>query len=127
MRANHKTARRATLPPSPRHTGPPCPADIIGHEHAKTLLQSAILQNRLAHAYLFHGDDRIGKQLRPAVGANAALRDGLGRPPAGRLRRLPGLPQVDARRIRIFWSSNRTRKWPIPKLRLSPFETSNIR
>lgn len=38
-------------------------ADIIGHEHAKALLRSAILQNRLAHAYLFHGDDRIGKRL----------------------------------------------------------------
>ena len=38
-------------------------ADIIGHDHAKTLLRSAILQNRLAHAYLFHGDDRIGKRL----------------------------------------------------------------
>ncbi|HNN43963.1 MAG TPA: hypothetical protein PKL10_16815, partial [Nitrospira sp.] len=38
-------------------------ADVIGHEHAKTLLQSAMLQNRLAHAYLFHGEDRIGKRL----------------------------------------------------------------
>jgi DNA polymerase-3 subunit delta' len=37
--------------------------DVIGHEHTKTLLRSAILQNRLAHAYLFHGEDRIGKRL----------------------------------------------------------------
>ncbi|MDL1888900.1 DNA polymerase III subunit delta' [Nitrospirales bacterium NOB] len=38
-------------------------ADIIGHDRAKRLLTSAVLQNRLAHAYLFHGADRIGKRL----------------------------------------------------------------
>ncbi len=38
-------------------------ADVIGHDSAKALLRSAIVQNRLAHAYLFHGDDRIGKRL----------------------------------------------------------------
>ncbi len=48
-------------------------ADIVGHEHAKTLLRSAILQNRLAHAYLFHGDDRIGKRLLALRLAQALL------------------------------------------------------
>ncbi len=38
-------------------------ADIIGHDSGKALLRSAIVQNRVAHAYLFHGDDRIGKRL----------------------------------------------------------------
>jgi DNA polymerase-3 subunit delta' len=38
-------------------------ADIIGHDRTKALLKAAIVQNRLAHAYLFHGDDRIGKRL----------------------------------------------------------------
>ena len=38
-------------------------ADILGHDSAKALLRSAIVQNRVAHAYLFHGDDRIGKRL----------------------------------------------------------------
>ncbi|HNV33453.1 MAG TPA: DNA polymerase III subunit delta', partial [Nitrospira sp.] len=48
-------------------------ADIIGHDSAKTLLRSAILQNRLAHAYLFHGDDRIGKRLLALRLAQALL------------------------------------------------------
>jgi DNA polymerase-3 subunit delta' len=38
-------------------------ADVIGHERAKGLLRSAILNERVAHAYLFHGPDRIGKHL----------------------------------------------------------------
>jgi DNA polymerase-3 subunit delta' len=38
-------------------------ADVIGHERAKRLVQAAIVQNRLAHAYLLHGEDRIGKRL----------------------------------------------------------------
>ena len=37
--------------------------DILGHDAAKALLRSAIVQDRVAHAYLFHGDDRIGKRL----------------------------------------------------------------
>ena len=48
-------------------------ADIIGHDSAKTLLRSAILQNRLAHAYLFQGDDRIGKRLLALRLAQALL------------------------------------------------------
>jgi DNA polymerase-3 subunit delta' len=38
-------------------------ADIIGHDRAKQLITAAIVQNRLAHAYLLHGEDRIGKRL----------------------------------------------------------------
>ncbi|MBX3237362.1 MAG: DNA polymerase III subunit delta' [Nitrospiraceae bacterium] len=38
-------------------------ADVIGHERAKRLIKAAILQDRLAHAYLLHGEDRIGKRL----------------------------------------------------------------
>ena len=38
-------------------------ADVIGHERAKGLLRSAIRNERVAHAYLFHGPDRIGKRL----------------------------------------------------------------
>ena len=37
-------------------------ADIVGHERAKSLLRAAIVNNRVAHAYLFHGPDRIGKR-----------------------------------------------------------------
>ncbi len=48
-------------------------ADIIGHDSAKALLRSAIVQNRLAHAYLFHGDDRIGKRLLALRLAQALL------------------------------------------------------
>ncbi len=37
-------------------------ADLIGHERAKALLRAAIANQRVAHAYLFHGPDRIGKR-----------------------------------------------------------------
>lgn len=38
-------------------------SDIIGHERPKTILQTALHHDHIAHAYLFHGDDGIGKQL----------------------------------------------------------------
>ncbi len=50
--------------------------DIIGHDRAKGLLQAAIARNRLAHAYLFHGSDRIGKRLLATRFAQALLCDG---------------------------------------------------
>lgn len=37
--------------------------DIIGHDTPTRLLRSALARNRLAHAYLFHGDEGIGKRL----------------------------------------------------------------
>lgn len=37
--------------------------DIVGHESPKAMLQAAMRNDRIAHAYLFHGDDRIGKRL----------------------------------------------------------------
>lgn len=36
-------------------------AEIIGHEHPIALLQASMRNGRLAHAYLFHGEARIGK------------------------------------------------------------------
>lgn len=50
-------------------------SDIIGHERAKLLLQAAIARDRLAHAYLFHGTDRIGKRLLATRLAQALLCD----------------------------------------------------
>ena len=38
-------------------------SDIIGHERPKTILQASLRQDRIAHAYLFHGDEGIGKRL----------------------------------------------------------------
>jgi DNA polymerase-3 subunit delta' len=55
-------------------------ADILGHDAAKALLRSAIQQDRVAHAYLFHGDDRIGKRLLALRLAQALLCETL---PAG--------------------------------------------
>jgi DNA polymerase-3 subunit delta' len=55
-------------------------ADVIGHERAKTLLQAAIARDRLAHAYLFHGADRIGKRLLAIRFAQALLCDGAASP-----------------------------------------------
>lgn len=37
--------------------------DIIGHNQTITLLQTAVAHQRLAHAYLFHGEEAIGKRL----------------------------------------------------------------
>jgi DNA polymerase-3 subunit delta' len=51
-------------------------ADIIGHDRAKALLQAAVARDRLAHAYLFHGVDRIGKRLLATRLAQALLCDG---------------------------------------------------
>ncbi len=38
-------------------------SDVIGHERPKAILRAALKSGRLAHAYLFHGEDRIGKRL----------------------------------------------------------------
>ena len=37
-------------------------ADIVGHETPKALLRASILRDHVAHAYLFYGDERIGKR-----------------------------------------------------------------
>ena len=36
--------------------------DIVGHEHPVTALRAAVANDRLAHAYLFHGESAIGKR-----------------------------------------------------------------
>ncbi len=36
--------------------------DVIGHEGPKAILQAAVEHDRIAHAYLFHGEERIGKR-----------------------------------------------------------------
>ena len=37
--------------------------DCIGHQQSIAFLQSAVTHERLAHAYLFHGEDAVGKRL----------------------------------------------------------------
>lgn len=37
--------------------------DCIGHHQSIAFLQSAVVHERLAHAYLFHGEEAIGKRL----------------------------------------------------------------
>ncbi|MCX5720997.1 MAG: DNA polymerase III subunit delta' [Nitrospirae bacterium] len=37
--------------------------DCIGHQQSITLLQAAVAHEQLAHAYLFHGEEAIGKRL----------------------------------------------------------------
>jgi DNA polymerase-3 subunit delta' len=44
---------------------------IIGHERPKRFLQAALRSERLAHALLFHGEERIGKLLMARVLAQA--------------------------------------------------------
>jgi DNA polymerase-3 subunit delta' len=53
-------------------------SDIVGHEQTKALFQAAIARDRLAHAYLFHGTDRIGKRLLAIRLAQALLCDDIG-------------------------------------------------
>lgn len=36
--------------------------DIVGHEGPKAILQAAMKHDCIAHAYLFHGEERIGKR-----------------------------------------------------------------
>ncbi len=53
--------------------------DVIGHERPKALLQTALRHDRVAHAYLLHGDDGIGKKLlalRFAQALNCESSDG---------------------------------------------------
>lgn len=38
-------------------------ADIIGHDRPKAMLKAAILSDRITHAYLFYGEEAIGKRL----------------------------------------------------------------
>lgn len=45
--------------------------DLIGHEGPKALLQAAVRHDRLAQAYLFHGEDAIGKRLAAVLLAQA--------------------------------------------------------
>lgn len=58
-------------------------ADVIGHDHPKKLLQAAMSSDRLAHAYLFHGEDRIGKRLLAVRVAQALLCDVVSNPADG--------------------------------------------
>ncbi|HSQ51559.1 MAG TPA: hypothetical protein VLL94_09865, partial [Nitrospiraceae bacterium] len=37
--------------------------DCFGHHQSVVFLQSAVVHERLAHAYLFHGEEAIGKRL----------------------------------------------------------------
>ena len=117
------------LPPhhAPHRSAMPF-ADVIGHEHAKTLLQSAMLQNRLAHAYLFHGEDRIGKRLLALRLAQTLLCETVSdarQPDAcGACR---ACRQVDARTHPDFLVIEPDQEMANPKSKLSPFETSSIR
>ena len=38
-------------------------SEIIGHERPKAILKAALRRDRVAHAYLFHGEPGIGKRL----------------------------------------------------------------
>lgn len=37
--------------------------DVVGHEGPRALLQASIVRDRIAHAYLFYGEEGIGKRL----------------------------------------------------------------
>src|SRR2546427_11359421 len=59
--------------------------DLIGHERPTAILKASILHDRVAHAYLFFGEDRIGKRLaalRFAQAINCEIDHGPGGPDA---------------------------------------------
>lgn len=55
-------------------------SDIIGHERPKALLRRALAHDRLAHAYLFHGEESIGKRLTAVRLSQAILCEGMVQP-----------------------------------------------
>jgi len=48
---------------------------IVGHARPRAILRAALAGGRIAHAYLFHGEPRIGKLLTATAFAKAALCD----------------------------------------------------
>ncbi len=56
-------------------------SDIIGQTQSLAVLKTALEHDRVAHAYLFHGEDRIGKRLTAVRVAQAIACEGSG--PAG--------------------------------------------
>jgi len=47
--------------------------EVIGHNQAKQVLQNALVENRVAHAYLFHGPAGVGKTTLARAFAGALL------------------------------------------------------
>lgn len=47
--------------------------EVIGHAQAKRVLQNALVENRVAHAYLFHGPAGVGKTTLAKAFAGALL------------------------------------------------------
>ena len=50
-----------------------CMESILGHEHAKDILQSALRSGRMHHAWIFHGPQGVGKQTMAAAVARMLL------------------------------------------------------
>ena len=50
-------------------------ANIIDHDRQKEILQLALKNNRIAHAYLFEGPEGIGKKLMALALARALFCD----------------------------------------------------
>jgi DNA polymerase-3 subunit delta' len=60
-------------------------SDITGHDGPKAILTASLRHDRIAHAYLFHGEDGIGKRLtavRFAQAVNCETADGTKEPDA---------------------------------------------
>ncbi|MBU7007746.1 DNA polymerase III subunit delta' [Phosphitispora fastidiosa] len=54
-------------------------ANVIGHKQPKMILQNALAEGRVAHAYLFHGPEGVGKTTLAKAFANTLLcREGTG-------------------------------------------------
>ena len=49
--------------------------DVKHQQHAQKMLQSAVLSDRVHHAYIFHGPDGVGKEtLATLLGENRTMR-----------------------------------------------------
>lgn len=59
-------------------------SEVIGHVQAKRVLQNALVQNRVAHAYLFHGPAGAGKTTLARAFAGALLCEAVSEDSCGR-------------------------------------------
>ena len=66
-------------------------ADVLGQPVAVAILQNSLAQGRLAHAYLFYGDEGVGKETTARIMASGS-----------ELRVVEGSPAIKIDQIRMM-------------------------
>jgi DNA polymerase-3 subunit delta' len=93
--------------------------DIIGHNDTITALQTAVSNRRLAHAYLFHGEAAIGKQLTAlrlvqALNCESAATDG----PIDGCGYCRACRQIEARTFPDFFVIEPDQEMAVPQIKI---------